>query len=279
MTGLPLLVLVGAAGLPGSVAAEDCAEKVDARAFHQKVSEGDSAYAEMELEAFQAARMAARAMVPCLDEELTPAQVAGYHRMEALGSFLARDHAAAVASLRSLVAAAPGYTLSTDLAPDGHPFRLYFSIAEGTPPSPGAPLPRPAGGWVHIDGAAATERPVDRPYVYQAFDSGGILQVSALRETGALPPGDTGSVTALPRAAASTRTARVLGIVSAGSALVAGGLYLGARGSAGRFWDPSTPTEDLDALRTRTNTLGALSAGVGVVAVGTGGAALLVGTW
>lgn len=258
-------------------AAPSCPEPVTARAFYQQVSAGDMAYVAMDLDAFHQARMKARQMVPCLSEAITPAQAAGYHRLEALGAFLGRDHAGAVAALKALVGAAPGYQLSTELAPDGHPLRLYFSIAEGTPAAPTrtmAPLPE---GWVAIDGATTTEWPVDRPYLLQSFDSGGQVESTALRSVGQPPveePKNRGM-----RVTAKTRTARTLSLVSGGAAVVAGGLYLGARASSKQFWDPSTPSAELAGLRSRTNTLGWASAGVGVVAVGTGGAAILVGTW
>ena len=182
-----------------------------------------------------------------------------------------------MASLRSVIAAAPGYQLSADLAPDGHPLRLYFSIAEGAQPVPAEPLPPQREGWLAIDGATSSGWPVDRPYLVQSFERGGDVASSALRAVGEPPvPGASadGSGTS-PK----IRTARTLSLISGGAAVVAGGLYLGARSSSNQFWDPSTPSTELDALRNRTDALGWASAGVGFVAVGTGGAALLVGTW
>jgi hypothetical protein len=269
-----------AVGASASAAEPSCEQFFDARTFHQRVSEGDSAYAEMDLQAFQAARLGAREMVPCLAEPLSPAQVAGFHRIEALGAFLARDHAGAVASLRSLMAAAPGYQLSSELAPDGHPLRLYFNIAENALVLPGSPVAARPDGWTMVDGSTSAEWPIDRPYLYQEFDPSGGVRMSTVRASGVAPPGFTAEPDAAVRSStAGTKTARTLGFISAGSAVVAGGLYLGARASAGQFWDPATSAEELDSLRRRTNTFGALSAGVGFVAVGTGGAALFVGTW
>ena len=278
--GAAALILGGAVGLAADVhAAETCAEPVTARAFHQVVSQADAAYSQMDLEGFQAARQQARKMVPCLSEPISPAQAAGFHRLEAMGEFLARNHAGAVAALRALAAAAPGYALSEELAPQGHPLAMYYEIALGTVSVPPAPIPAEEGRWIHIDGTATTERPVDRPYLFQSFEEGGRVTTSGLVKAGRLPPGFEAPSPQLPKATDRTRTARTLGWVSVGTAAVAGGLYLGARRSSSQFWDPSTPTSDLDALRTRTNALGWTSAGVGWVAMGTGGAALLVGTW
>ncbi len=264
---------------PGVALAEpSCPEPVTARAFHQQVAAGDSAYVDMDVEAFQAARSKAREMVPCLAEPVTPAQAAGFHRLEALGNFLARDHAASVASLRSLVAAAPGYTLSDDLAPAGHPLRLYFEIAENSVAAPTAPLPSLGSGWAQIDGTTTTSWPVDRPFLYQSFERSGAVASSSLVRVGESPPGFDDSVAGAV-VSRRTRTARTLGFVSLGSAAVAGGLYLGARASSAQFWDPTTASAELDGLRTRTNALGWASTGLGVLAVGTGGAAIFAGTW
>ncbi len=271
--------VVGAAMPALSQAGGPCAEPVTARAFHQVVSAADTAYGQMDLEGFQAARAEARSMIPCLAEPLSPAQAAGFHRLQAMGDFLARDHAGAVAALRALAAAAPGYELSEELAPPGHPMQLYYDIARGSVSADPVPLPTTEGEWVRIDGAAATERPVDRPYLYQSFEGEGRVTASTLVPAGQLPPGFELGGPPPPGPSDRVRTARTLGWVSLGTAAVAGGLYLGARSSAARFWDPSTPTEDLDGLRTRTNALGWTSAGLGVAAFGTGGAALLVGTW
>ena len=273
------MVVGGAFSLP-AMAEETCAAPVSAREFHQMVSKGDAAYADMDLEAFQTARVNARQMFACLDEGITPAQAAGFHRLEALGYFLARDHANAVSSLRSLNAAAPGYALSAEIAPPNHPLRMYYDIAEKLVSLPPQPLPLAKSGWTEIDGSTATAWPTDRPYLIQNFDDSGKVVLSSFQTTGTAPAGVLSEPKPLSLLAPSkAQTAKTLSLVAGGSALLAGGLYLGARSSANQFWDPTTPSSELDALRRRTNGLGWSSAGVGLVALGTGCAALYVGTW
>lgn len=261
-------------------AGPECAEPVSSQVFFQKISEAETAYGDLDLPAFRSSRMQARQMVGCLQEPLTPAQAAGFHRLEALAAFIDRDHARAVLSLRALVAAAPGYQLPADLAPEGHPLGLYFTIAEQSPTVPGAPLPAMVDGWAQIDGASSTEWPIDRPYLYQELSPSGQVRISAIQNSGASPPGfEKGASVADRGRDAEARTARTLGVVSVGSAVLAGGMYLGARASSRTFWDPATASSELEALRRRTNTLGAVAAGFGVVSVGTGGAAMIVGVW
>ena len=176
-------------------------------------------------------------MVPCLSEPISPAQAAGFHRLEAMGEFLARNHAGAVASLRALASAAPGYELSEELAPQGHPLAMYYEIALGTVSVPSTPIPAVEGRWIHIDGTATTERPVDRPYLFQSFEEGGRVTTSGLVKAGRLPPGFEAPSPQMSSTTDRTRTARTLGWVSVGTAAVAGGLYLGARRSSNQFWD------------------------------------------
>ncbi len=279
MSRIVVVMLVsGAFSLP-AMAEEPCAAPVSARSFHQIVSAGDAAYADMDLEAFQTARVTARQMFACLDEGITPAQAAGFHRLEALGYFLARDHANAVSSLRSLNAAAPGYALSTEIAPPNHPLRMYYDIAEQLVSLPAQPLPLAKSGWTEIDGSTATAWPVDRPYLIQKFDESGKVVLSSFQTAGTPPAGVLSEPKTLTAHTPKVQTAKTLSLVAGGSALLAGGLYLGARSSASQFWDPATPSSELDALRRRTNGLGWSSAGVGLVALGTGCAAIYVGTW
>lgn len=285
---LPLIVF-GLSLAPQTALAEEppaedaCEAPVTAREVMQTVASAHAAYADLDLDGFKAAHLTLSGQLPCLVDSLSEGQTAGVHGVEALASFVDNNPAATVASFRSVLAAAPSYRLPEDLARSGHPLRTMFDTATGALPSPTAPMPQHPSreGWVHVDGTSATTWPVDRPYLVQAFDDAGRVTESGLYAAGAPPFGiDTrGSATAGRHRSSRMRQARVLAGVSAGSALVAGGLYLGARAAHTNFWDPSTPTADVEALRTRANALGWASAGVGAIAVGTGGAAVLVGTW
>jgi hypothetical protein len=108
-------------------------------------------------------------------------------RAEALTAFLDREPARAVAALRSLVEISPGYVLSDELAPPGHPLRTYYDIAVGSPRVPGRALARPRSGWIEIDGAAQEQAPVDRPYLFQRMDRAGKVVQSQLVAAGQSP--------------------------------------------------------------------------------------------
>lgn len=272
--------LAGALGLclPLAARAADCPETATAKALVQEVTAGDAAFSELDDEGFVASRARALKLLPCLGETITPGQAALFHKLQALGAFVDRDDAAAVAYFRSVVAASPGYQLPESLAPSGHPLRTHFAVAEGAVPVPEPLLPVPKDGAIHVDGRRATTAPLDRPWVYQRLDGSGAVVESAL-----LTPGDavpTYESTGRSGDAGARRGINVPLAATAGvAALASGALYLSARGSANTFWDPTTANADLPDLRTRTNTLGWLSAGAGVVAVGAGAGAFIAGTF
>ena len=273
-----LLVAVGLTAPLAEARAGDCPAAFSARDLVVVVTQGDAAFSALEDEQFAAARQQAGAMVPCLAEPLSPGQAALLHKLGALGAFVDRDDAGAVAAFRSLVLASPGYVLPESLAPPGHPLRTHFAVAEGMVAVPDIPMPAPVAGRVYVDGRPADAAPAGRPWVFQHIDEAGAVLDSALVAAGEGAP--VFENTGLP-VAAGVRPGvhRPLALTAGAAALASGVLYLSARGTAARFWDPTTETSELEALRTRTNTLGWLSAGAGVVAVGTGAGAFIAGTF
>jgi len=271
-------VTIGLATLlaTGGAARAECPAPVSASELSQLVSLGDAAFADMDDVGFNELRMKVVQAVPCLSESLNSSQSAALYRMRALAAFLDKDPAASVAYFRALLAVAPGYELRETLAPDGHPLRLYFEVAAGTFSPPGTSLDEPRVGVLYVDGKAGVVAPVDRPYLFQYADAAGKISTTALITPGLAPP----TYPALVERERSGGGINVpLAATAAVAALASGGFYLAASHNASTFWDPATADADLDALRSRTNTLGWLSAGAGVVAVGTGAAAVWVGTW
>ena len=279
MSSLTLRLFVGLVLLGGAApASAACPVPVPVRELSQTVSLGDAAYTAMDEEAFQAAEAQAARMLPCVGEEITSSNAASYHRLQALSAFLVRDHARTVASFRAVLAAAPGYVLPEDLAPPNHPMRVDFEVAQGAVDAPPRPLPRAREGWVKVDGRSEASAPTDRPWVFQHLDDAGQVVHTALVPSGGAVP-DYASRGRVASAAAGPRLSKPLAITAGVATVASGVFFLAARGAEANFWDPTTPTADLDSLRTRTNTLGWLSAGVGVVAVGAGAGAVISGTW
>jgi len=247
----------------------------------QYVTEGDTAFINMDEDGFKQAHEAAVWALPCVGEGLSSGQVAGFHKMEALGAFLGRQHGATVASFRALSATAPGYALSDDLAPESHPMRIHFAVASDMPKSPVKSLPRPNEGWIYVDGAPATEVPTDRPYVFQRFDEEGAVVQTQLVQPGLDAPRypNKGKVKSSGGKSSGFHLNVPLAATAGVTTAAAIGFHFAAKANAKTFWDPSTPISDLPQVRQQTNTLGTLSLISGITAFGTGGAAVIVGMW
>ena len=290
---VPLLTLffAAAAGLGwGGVARAEgpCLVRSAGSELSQSITDMDVAFGDLDEAGFRTARARRSQLLPCLGERLTPAQVTALHRSEALASFLDRQPAAAVGAMRSLLSVAPGYSFTEEIAPIGHPLHVYYEIALGSPTVAADPLPRPAGGWVEVDGVATELAPPDRPYLFQRMDRDGQVLQTELVMAGAQPTpyvSRAGKALKDDKAAkpAKDRDERRLQVqllaTSGVAALACGGLYLAGTQTSSAFWDPNTDRADLAQLRDQTNTLGWLSAGAGTLALSTGAAGLLVGRW
>jgi len=270
----PLMMTLAILALGAGPAHAACPTQVSPDDLSLRLTEADVAFLDLDEEGFEQARTAAAWSVPCLSGSIASGQAAGFHRVEALGSFLARDHAATVRSFRSVLAASPGYLLSEDVAPEGHPLRMLFDVAEGLAPATGPELATPRKGEIWIDGVSVMAQPAGRPFIFQHLGPEGEIYASALVQAGG----------SLPAYAAIREKKRAglnmpLAITAGASALASGGLYLLAGGQAAQYWDAATPEGDLDALRGKANALGWASVGTGMIAVGAGAGAVLVGTW
>jgi len=283
--GARTLVLgLGLAWSPAFASDDVCDGPVSARTLSQLVSAGDVAFADLNESGFQVARWNAGQAVPCLNEPLSTGQVASYHRLEALASFLDRDHAQTVMSFKAVLSVAPGYDLPLSLAPDNHPLRVDFEVASGLAAGALVPMPTPTEGSVMVDGTPAEGVPLDRPYIFQYIGADGAVAHSELVRPGMPLPEypSKGSRSPGPKAGGGGGGLSLnvpLAVTAGAAALASGGLYLAASGKAASFWDTTTPPAQLPELRRQTNTLQGLSLGAGIVAVGAGAGAVVVGSF
>jgi hypothetical protein len=259
--------------------ANPCPTPLSASELSQVVTRVDVAFANLDADSFREARGELARGLACLAEPPGPSLLAGIYRVEAFGNFLDRQPAASVAALRSLIEVSPGYVIADDVAPPGHPLRLYFEIAANSASGLPYELAPVADGWLEIDGVSTEKAPSDRPYLVQLRAKDGSIRETRWVGAGSPPPDYPHASRGQLARAGAPKVKVGLAIASGVTALGAGGLYIAAQQKSQTFWDPKTPRADLDSLRSQTNTLGWLSAGVGVTALGTGAAALLVGTW
>lgn len=253
------------------------------------LSSADVAFAELDADAFTGALGQARSAIPCLDRPLTAGQAAAWHRAEAFQAFLERDHATVVQHFRAMLAASPGYRLSEDIAPEGHPLRIDFEIAQGLPAEPTRELPAPREGVLRVDGRLSTQAPRTLPYLLQQVDEQGRVLVSATVASGStmdVYPAKEGTARAPGKESGGKKAGiRGISVPLVAAAVVSGGtsaaLYGLSQAKVEQFWDPATPVEadGLARLQRQANTSASLSLGLGLVAAGTGTAAVLSFVW
>lgn len=281
-----------ALGTGAARAADDCPERVSTATLAQHISQADMAFSKMDENSFRTARWTAQRSVKCMGEAVQRGQAAAYYRMEALGSFLDQNHAQTVGFFKSMLKVAPHYMLPEPMAPEGHPLRVDFQVAQGSMPVAGDPVPRPTDGVIRIDGTVATDFPRDRPFLFQHQAEDGAIHSSTVVGIGVKTPyyptarGFQTENSGLRRSTKIDQAKRKgpavsvnvpLAVISGGSALVSGITYIVAMSKAAEFADPATARGDLDELRNETNTLVWVSGSFATIALGTGTAAFVVG--
>jgi hypothetical protein len=250
----------------------------DARTLGDAVTRAESAFVEMDEGAFVTASSDARVTVDCLADVLTPVQVAGFHRVNALQAFLRGDHGRATLDFRAVLGTQPGYQLPQEIAPAGHPLRRDFEAsaqyAEGEPFA----LPTPSSGWLLVDGQRSTRAPGGRPFLLQWVNEDGLVSLSAWVDVGAIVP-------KYPTAAASvdSTTTRDKGggkavtWIGVGTLVVGGGLYGGAFVARNSYEEAVLAGDEARINRTHSTTN--LLAGTGAALLAGGAVLTIVGAF
>lgn len=279
----PALAALGLFALPAAAA---CPRELSPDELARMLSTADAAFADLDADVFGEALSSVRAGVPCVNKALTAGQVAAYHRAEAYQSFLDRDHAGAVQHFRAMLAAAPGYRLSEEIAPEGHPLRVDFEIAQGLPAEATRSLPAPTSGSLRVDGRLTDQAPRALPFVLQQVDDSGKVMLSTLVEAGStleLYPAQESPRRGKDPEKAGARRTITMPLVAATlvTGATAAALYGMSNAQVNEFWDPAPPADpdELARLQRQANTTATLSLGLGLVAAGTGTAAVLSFAW
>lgn len=248
--------------------AQDC----DLRAFDANVQRFDDAFIALDLSTFQEAVAAQRQTLSCMEDPLTPVHCVEIHRMRAIDAFVSDDLPAATMSFQALVATRPGYTLPSDIVPEGHPLQDVFKQAREYQDDSVLDLAPPAEGWLTVDGKRTLVAPSGRPWVFQQFTANGVVAQTRYVPVGApLPSYDDGSPKPKKRhkgrapALAIGITTVAVGQTVYASALVSRVTYNVAVSDGDK--------EAIDAAHRRTNGLaitsfGLMGLGVGLIGVG-----------
>ena len=216
-----------------------------------------------DLDSFRSTRAAMERRLTCSRDLLSPAALARVERVEALGAFADGNRVRIPQALAGLFIAEPGHQIPIALVPEGHPVRDAITAAMlALHDDLGAPIPKPASGWVEVDGAFAEVAPTQRAAVLQQVDKDGAVVATHLRwpdEAGfdwMVGPTSAG-------AAASPRVAKSIAKPVASASGSAAGNSTPSKSAATTPPTPPSAKAKSPALPTASETRAASSADVG----------------
>lgn len=263
---IPLLLATAVAG--------DCPVPTSLAGFQQAVSDGEAAFAQLDLVGLHSARDVALAELSCLGDRVLPTDAAAFHRLMGMVAFTARQRSWVLQEFHAARRLDPGYRFPPEVAQPGHPLIALYDEAIDASEGPLERVAAPADGYVVIDGVRDAPRPTDISAILQVYGPPDVLAESLY-----LLPGDATPHWGEPPVDWTRRRHRWLG-AGAGVATGLSALFYGAvLIQRGMYFDLDTPrTEtELAVLRTRINAADVAGLGTGVVALGLGTA--LVWTW
>jgi hypothetical protein len=247
----------------------------DARSLMELASAADQAFERMDADGFARTATGIDETLACGQEVLTPIQVVAYHRTKALTAFFDGDDAQTILAFQSALATMPGYSLPTDIAPEGHPLRQSFEQAKLFGPGEPVELAEPASGWLMIDGTRTRSAPSGRPFVFQRIDADGAVLVTQYVPVGApipaypvqlaeapdpVPPG--------PKPPTPRRTNNALLGTGLAMAAIAGGAYGTAFYTRSQYDDAVLAGDESGIRSSYTATNGLVGGSIGLAALG-----------
>ncbi len=284
-----IAILASATALAG-----DCEEPSSLLDFQYAATQGELAFAGMDIDGLVLARDQAAAHLLCVSEPVTAEVAAAFHRLIAMVAFTEQDRDSALAEFHAARRLMPGYQIPEDVAPPGHPLIQLYDESITAAQGDLQPVNPPVNGWVTVDGVRGAPVPSGISTIVQAFESDQTLVETVWHRPGqALPSWGPD-----PAIATTAGVGRALSFGGAGASLVASGaLAFSGWRSHCRFWytdagfvgdgeencdffqgritEPLSPDGTaLDDQRKLTNGLlagagvaGAVAIGLGVVAV------------
>lgn len=272
---------------PPGKAAEPCPAPVTVEQLDAALIQAETAFGNLDVEAFTAAMDDAVYGVPCLRDAVGVATAARLHRLTGIRQFIAHNEQRAVSAFAAARAADPSYVWPAWLLPEGHTMRdLYarFPLENATTELEPAPL----SGALRFDGVEGLNRPTRWPTLVQVVSAtGDVAETTYLYPEDAMP---AYPMTAPPLAVSSAQprsggAPKKVGFVligaSAISAVGSGAFYGLAMSSAADFERDHPDWDEADLIReqSRTNSRVLASGGLATLAAGAGLSAALLVAW
>jgi hypothetical protein len=252
-----------------------------ATALSARVDEAMGAMEQLDQGAFHSAETALLTDLECLTETVPRSLAAGIHRVVGIGEYLDHNTDGAERAFAAARTIEPAWHFPSAIAPAGHPLLTAWE-ARPVGALASTPLPSPETGDVLLDGRSARTRATDLPAIFQrGGEDGSITQTTYLAPTDPVPAYPVAVVvsatTTTPLKARHTSVP--IAAIAGASAAAAIGTYAVAGVYAGDYRSNDHTGPELDALRSKANSLSVTAAGIGGVALGLGVTAVLVGRW
>lgn len=254
----------------------DCDLGKEKAAILALLIEADQAIADLDEYSLTDAVARARDTVRCLDEVLTPLEVAHLYRVSGISAYVADDLVRAVEDFAVAKAVDPNASIDTAL---GKPLRQTY---EAVPPSTGEviELPKPDQGYLNIDGARSDVAPKDRAYFAQWLNDDGSIRSSWFMGKGLLPPyptrssekGDKGE-----KVGGGGKPGVPILVAGIAASLLSVGSMVGAEVTEDQFEGSKKRSEQLGGLITANRTLAYGGIGLGAAGIGLVGVSFAVG--
>lgn len=244
----------------------DCLIPAYSTDLTKAVSDAESTFRSLDIEAFKASTDRLEALLPCLADPVPRNVAAQVHRYLGIRSVGDRNRDAARYRLAAGRALEPSYVFPEGLMPTGHPVRtLYEGITIEDPRFSTAPPP--ADGYLQFDGRTTNQRPNNWATLVQRFDgTGKIVDTAYLMPQDPIPSypvrvGEQAVIIPYEDPIVEEKGPSVPLMAATGAAALTTGVLYGLAGGAhGRFQDPETPDAQLDGLANRANALSIASA-------------------
>ncbi len=251
--------------LASLASAQDCPPAALALVI-QRLGEVKADYVNVEIEAFDAHASELVALLPCVDDAMTPQMAVEIHHVMGLRAFANQDPMSAQRSLSAVRELAPEWRPNEKtLEPESPVYRFY---AMELPSEEITLAAHPPGGWL-VDGATSEVIPGHRAFVLQALD----------RKEQVIYTGYHATPTTLPEfdfpTGQTRKSVHLIGTIGSGAFLAGAVLTeILAVSARGRADDPSLSGLERLSLIERGRTL--QTVGIGLAVAGAAGATV---TW
>ncbi|MEC7984260.1 MAG: hypothetical protein VX278_03795 [Myxococcota bacterium] len=239
--------------LLSAFAYSDCSRTLKNRRFDYLLQSGLQAFSKENIDLFDARREELISRISCVNFILTPRQAARFHQQEALEAYLVRDFQKMGGHIRAAMYSDPKEPFPISRFPSDHPLRTYISFVQTQEYPAAQTLSRPMTGSIFLNGKETLLWDSSMPNLFQHRMDKGIRTMPI--KTGEIPPylewsGNRGYQVRLQPEWANAAA------VSAGIAV---GLGIWGHIRKMQFWNPETPTEDLESLQLEINTVSSLA--------------------